>query len=134
MDTGIPQKPRSNTFHLQLEQELDESVLESMLKKAGIPARIVRTVTPLNEGICFSHLLAEGVWDESTGASSCSGQCRSQKGEPVHVRYQDLSPQQREEFHGDLARGLDFYRDGLYSLTDAEFQHMDKVATRPCEN
>ena len=30
------EKPRSRAFHLQMDQELDESVLESILKKAGV--------------------------------------------------------------------------------------------------
>ena len=134
MDTGTPQKPRSTAFHLQFEQEMDESVLESMLKKAGIPARIVRTVTPLHEGVAFTHLLAEGHWNETTGAAACSGQCRTQEGQPAHRRYQDLTPAQREEFHNDLARGLEFYHDALYCLTDGDFREMEGVAMTPCES
>ena len=134
MDTGTDQKPRSTAFHLQLQQEMDESVLESMLKKAGIPARAVRTVTPLHEGIAFTHLLAEGEWNESTGATACSGQCRTQDGQPSHIPYRDLSQDQRDEFHGDLARWFDYYRSSLYNLSDGEFRQMDQVAIIPCED
>ena len=132
MDTSNPHRPRSTAFHLQFEQEMDESVLEAMLKKAGIPARTVRTVTPLHEGITFTHLLAEGEWDETTGAAACSGQCRTQEGQPAHRRYHDLTPTQREEFHSDLARGFEFYHDTLYCLADGEFEDMKDVAMTPC--
>ena len=83
MNATTPEPPRSQAFHLQMSQEIDESVLESMLKKAGIPLRVLRTVTPLHEGIAFTHLLAEGEWDQSTGAADCEGQCQDRS--PRHV-------------------------------------------------
>ena len=127
METKKPAKPRSTAFHLEMLQEMDESVLHSMLERAGIPAR---TVTPLQEGISFTHLLAEGEWDHGSGAAQCDGRCqnRSQR----HIPYRDLSPEQRQDFHRDLAQGLDYYRTSLYSLSDGCFQEMGGVAMSEC--
>lgn len=131
MEAKTPDKPRSTAFHLEMQQEMDESVLESMLKKAGIPARAVRTVTPLQEGISFTHLLAEGEWDHSSGAAQCDGRCQDRN--TKHIPYRDLSLEQRQEFHRDLAQGLDYYRTNLYSLSDGSFQEMDGVAMSQCD-
>ena len=131
MNATTPDKPRSNAFHLQLPQEMDESVLESMLRKADIPLRTLRTVTPLHEGIAFTHMLAQGEWDQSTGAAACNGRCQDQT--PRHVPYRDLSLLQREEFHSDYARGLDYYRSSLYTIGDGAFREMNEVAMSPCD-
>ena len=122
--------PRSEAFHLQMNQEMDESVLEAMLKKAGIPVRTVRTVTPLLEGVSFTHLLAEGQWNEGTGAAQCSDACPEES--PRHVLYQNLTPGQRDEVHRDMAKGLEYYRANLHDFSDGEFQEMDDVRMAPC--
>lgn len=131
MEAKTPEKPRSTAFHLEMQQEMDQSVLESMLKKAGIPARAVRAATPLHEGISFTHLLAEGEWDHGSGATDCDGRCQGKN--PQHIPYQDLSPQQRQDFHRDLAQGLHYYRTHLYSLSDGCFQEMNGVAMSECD-
>ena len=127
----VTNRPRSNAFHLQMEQNMDESVLESMLKRAGIPFRVIRTVTPLHEGVSFTHLLAEGHWDHGSGAAQCDGGCRDK--DVRHVPYQGLSQEQRSEFHSDLGRGLQYYCENLHSLADGAFRSMDEVAMTPCQ-
>lgn len=130
MEAKMPEKPHSTAFHLEMQHEMDQSILESMLKKAGIPARAVRTVTPLQDGISFTHLLAEGEWNQGSGAADCDGRCQDR--DLCHIQYQDLSPEQRQEFHQDLAQGMDYYRTNLYSLSDGCFQEMDDVAMSEC--
>ena len=90
----------------------------------------LRTVTPIEEGIAFTHLLAQGEWDHGSGAANCNGRCKDRT--PHHIPYRDLSQAQRNEFHSDLARGLDHYRSSMYSMTDGSFQEMDSVAMFPC--
>ena len=131
MEAETTPAPRSATFHLALNQDMDESVLEAMLKRAGIPVHVLRTVTQLHEGIAFTHLLAEAEWDQSSGADRCGGGCHGQ--DEQHRRYHQLSKEQRDEFHRDMGKGLDYYRINLYSLSDGSFRDMAGVAMDDCE-
>lgn len=122
---------RSGAFHLQLNQEIDESVLESMLRKAGIPLAHLRAVTPLNKGVSVTILLAEGEWDQTTGAASCAGHCPP---EAPHVRYQNLNREQKAAFHQDLTSALDYYRANNYDPSDSEIpEPLHRVALSPCD-
>lgn len=122
----------SNAFHLQLDREMDESVIRSMLKRAGIPVKTVRAVTPLHHGIAVTLLLAGEEWDQGTGAAGRNGQCRN--GKQRHTPYHDLTQEQRDEFHRDLGQALDYHRANSYSLNDSELSEAFRdIAVTPCE-
>ena len=105
-------------FHLTLEaQGENEDTLQQKLESAGIKVKTVRAVSDVYEGISVTQLLAQGEWDHSTGAGACGGHCSLQTEQ--HLPYDRMSEAQIEEFHRDMAGGMNHYRADLYDVNES---------------
>lgn len=121
-------------FHLTLEDPTEsEESLQERISEAGIKVTKVRAVSAIHDGISITQILAQGEWDQTTGAATCNGNCASE--EAKHVAYENLTDEQRHDFHSDLANTMDHHRANAYMPCDGDLEeNFERVALSPCHN
>lgn len=130
-DKAVPAP--SAAYILLLDVPADPADILTVLTKAGSHATALIPATRPERGISVTIAVAEEEWNSTTDAAQCDEACPAEARR--HVLYQDLTPEQKDAYHADLAQALDYHRAEHYmperSNLPASF---DSVLLEACDD
>ena len=91
----------STHFLVAIDKDTTVLAVKDALRRHGIEAADIRDVTPNHNGYVFTNLLAEGIWEQETGAAHCQQESCN------HRAWRELTKEQQNTFTSALAQFLD---------------------------